>query len=210
MAVALPAVATALAGILIGTAIFLLLRKGGRAAPMEDATSGPSPAAAPGKPIESKHYAWAKDIKQREAEMRALGVDMSPQPVKVAEGAAPSSGAAAGVSRSAWNAAGTWEDRDISARALQTLRARLERFSAVMGDGTFSVTAVNSCTGSVNLACVEGGEGVVNARIFISPLSLTLQLCAWEGKAWLRVLSDARVGAGHACGRRDADFVRDL
>ena len=106
-----------------------------------------------GKPIESKHYAWAKDIKVREAEMKALGVDMSPKPILVSDAVSPVPipVPATGTSRSAWNAAGTWEDRDITARALHSLRTRLEGFSNNSTSGTFAVTAVTSCQGTVSL-----------------------------------------------------------
>lgn len=113
-------------------------------------TSGPG-----GRPIDSKHYAWAKDIKQREAELAALGVDSTPKPVRLAgeaSPAAPVAAASSASSRSVWNAAGTWEDRDISARALQGLRGKLERFSSTAGGATLAVTAVTSCTGTASLA----------------------------------------------------------
>ena len=152
----LPVVATTLAVISVTVALVVGIAWAAPASKKmeteEPDSAVPAASALTGKPFESKHYAWAKDIKQREAEMKALGVDMSPKPVKVTDTTSTSGvSQASGVSRSAWNAAGTWEDRDISSRALLALRTRLERFCGSTSGGGFAITSVTSCTGTVTL-----------------------------------------------------------
>ena len=159
MAFISPALAATLSAVVLGAIAVALYAGFSRAWSSErmdsEETAAPVTSGPGGRPIDSKHYAWAKDIKQREAELAALGVDTTPKPVRLAgeaSPAAPVAAAASASSRSAWNAAGTWEDRDISARALQGLRGKLERFSSTAGGATLAVTSVTSCTGTASLA----------------------------------------------------------
>lgn len=77
------------------------------------------------KPFDSSHYDWARESAARKAELDALGVSTAPVPVAIA--APPAAAAAGSASPSAWNAAGTtYEDRDVTSRALPALRAALE------------------------------------------------------------------------------------
>jgi hypothetical protein len=83
----------------------------------------------------------------------------TPQALSAAEAAAlPASTAGGG---SAWNAAGTWEDRDCSAAAKAGLASRLEGL-VVSGEGGGSdaaiatVTGVEAVTGEATLSIVRG------------------------------------------------------
>ena len=108
-----------------------------------------------GKPAESAHYAWAKDVASRRAEVAKLGVDHSPKPVSGAQEAPQSTVALAGASP--WNAAGTWEERDVSERAGVTLESTLLAFSRpVPGGLTLRVTRVHERAGSASVAFVRG------------------------------------------------------
>jgi hypothetical protein len=148
-------VATLLA---IGAGVWWLVRgtMAERAGVVDD-----EPAATGGSklPKQSHHYAWAKDIDSRRAELAALGVSHAPKPVDassplpVPAGAPPTKG-------SAWNAAGTWESRDISHKAGTLLEEVLRGFARpVGGDGsgmTLRISSVTSRDGSASLAFVRG------------------------------------------------------
>jgi hypothetical protein len=143
-------IVAALLSVAFVVGFFILQRSGSSSPNMSDEESEASPAteSKAGKPFDSKHYAWAKDIKQRADELAALGVDMTPKPIQVeSAGTVASKG-----SGSAWNAAGTWEDRDVSVRAIQLLRESLGCFVATVPGGlSLSFSAVTSCTGTATI-----------------------------------------------------------
>jgi hypothetical protein len=79
----------------------------------------------------------------------------SPRPVASLPAAAPAAAPSAG---SAWNAAGTWEERDISSKAREALRGALvsaEPLAAGAGRG-LKVTKVTKCDGSVTKIASRG------------------------------------------------------
>lgn len=80
-------------------------------------------------PMESatQHYAWNEDTKKRQAELDALGVSIKPVAVSSTSAAAPPSGATSPLG-SAWNTAGTWEERDVTRSATSALESRLAAF----------------------------------------------------------------------------------
>lgn len=84
---------------------------------MAGAGSGGTPKAAA-----SQHYAWAQGIASTRATLESLGVDTSPRP---ADGTAAAAAAAPAGGASAWNAAGTWEEKNVTARATPMLREAL-------------------------------------------------------------------------------------
>jgi hypothetical protein len=93
--------------------------------PGKEPTAGPD-----GQPKEVvHHYAWNHATSARQAELERHGGVLAP--VRVATGSGggggPSSAGAAGspVVGSAWNSAGTWEERDVSSSALGALSAAL-------------------------------------------------------------------------------------
>ena len=108
------------------------------------------------KPFESTHYAWAKDVRKREAELRSLGVDYSPKPIHIAAAPAVVSSTKAG-STSAWNSAGTWEDRDVTTKARQLMEGALGAVVVQLAaDSTLRVGNVTRNSGTATLAFVRG------------------------------------------------------
>jgi hypothetical protein len=87
------------------------------------------------------HYAWNSKTKERADELAAAGVDTSPKPVSDAVAAAgllssPQPVAVAPpTAASAWNAAGTYEEKDATPACTALLRERLLRASAPLPGG---------------------------------------------------------------------------
>lgn len=71
------------------------------------------------------------------------------QPLTAEEAAALTAAAATAPGASAWNAAGTWEDRDVSAAAKAALTARLVglQVATAGGGGGVTITALPSISG---------------------------------------------------------------
>jgi hypothetical protein len=111
------------------------------------------------------HYAWAAETAKRREELAALGVKQGPvalsggpaaaaaaTPSPVPVGPAPGAG-------SAWNAAGTWEDRDVSGKAAGALRSLAPGRSVQLSSAPalhLRVVSVPKCDGSVTLVFSRG------------------------------------------------------
>jgi hypothetical protein len=120
-----------------------------------------SPAGGAGqRPIESAHYAWAKDAERRRQEAEALGIRYAPQPVSVPAAASPvvvGGGSTPGGGASAWNAGGTWEDRDISAKATALLEKAIATIRMAASDGLhLNFTEVRRCEGTATVIYTRG------------------------------------------------------
>lgn len=95
-------------------------------------------------PSTSAYYAWSKDKEVRKKELEALGVDHSPKPV-----ASPTATAASTTAGSAWNSAGTFEQREVSSKATSLLREHCTAFTATTTVGDMrckSATATGECS----------------------------------------------------------------
>jgi hypothetical protein len=76
----------------------------------------------------ASHYAWNEDTAKRQKELDALGVSIKPIALSSAAAVAPP-----GVTSplgSAWNTAGTWEERDVTRSATAALESRLAAFAS--------------------------------------------------------------------------------
>ena len=102
-------------------------------------------------PSSSGHYAWNAATQSRKDELERLGVSTAPQ--RVGEGG----GGAGAVSphASAWNGAGTWEERVVTGAAHAALKARLLA-AAFPASPRLRVSAVSVLQGEVRLICVRG------------------------------------------------------
>ena len=85
--------------------------------------SGGAPPA-PGVLAAPKHYAWNAETAARQAELERHGGALSPTLVASGGGAEAAASPKPALG-SAWNTAGTWEERDVSGTALAALAARL-------------------------------------------------------------------------------------
>lgn len=81
-----------------------------------------------------------------------MGVSTAPQRVN---SDAPTAGSLS-PHASAWNAAGTWEERVVTATALAALKARLLSASFAPASPRLHVTSVNTLSGEVRLVSVRG------------------------------------------------------
>lgn len=104
------------------------------------------------------HYAWASETQKRRDELAALGVPTGP--TKLSEGdSLPASAPPLVAGGSAWNAAGTFEERDVSVRARALLsEIALARTIKLGGAGALHarVTAVDKCDGPVHVVFARG------------------------------------------------------
>lgn len=107
------------------------------------------------------HYGWASETQKRRAELAALGVPTGP--TKLSDGdALPASAPTLVTGGSAWNAAGTFEERDVSVRARAILsEIALARTIKLGGAGATAglharVTAVDKCDGQVHVIFARG------------------------------------------------------
>ena len=127
------------------------------------------------------HYGWNADTAARAAELEAAGaVPTAPKRLDSAESGdaaaavpSPSGGA------SAWNKAGTWESRDITAKAFAALRA------AVAARGPFSLAPANAASGPWELrltavTAVSGTATLVFSRGRAKPGYEATVALAWE------------------------------
>ena len=103
------------------------------------------------KPSASGHYSWNAATAARSEELARLGVSTAPQ--KVDEGGA--GGGATSPHASAWNAAGTWEERVVTAPAHAALKARLLA-ATFPASPRLKFTGVPLLSGEVRLVCVRG------------------------------------------------------
>lgn len=122
----------------------------------EDASITASGGAAGSKPTASTYYAWNSATSQRAADLKSLGVDTSPKPVAAAAAVPAASPSATGSS--AWNSAGTWEERNVTGRAHTALKAAFEGFSTPFEGEGMALTCGEGATvtGQVHLVCVRG------------------------------------------------------
>ena len=95
------------------------------------------------------HYAWNESTKARSAELAAAGVDTSPKPVSAQSPLAESNAVPKGGS--AWNSAGTYEEKDATTRSISLLRERLLKASCLLCNGAFSfrIVRVGKADGNV-------------------------------------------------------------
>lgn len=115
--------------------------------------SGGAGDAAGSKLSKSDHYAWAADIKKREEELKKLGVAAGPQAISPA--AAPLA-VASPVVGSAWNAAGTFEEREVSAKARQLLNDLSNGRTIEKPDGRRIVLQKAAASGTATLIFSRG------------------------------------------------------
>ena len=100
-----------------------------------------APTSAPPKGL---HYAWNSDTAKRAAELASLGVDTTPKAVTTSTAAVAGIASPLPQQASAWNAAGTWEERDVTARAQALLRERLQVPLSVSGQRSVVSVAYTS------------------------------------------------------------------
>ena len=106
------------------------------------------------KPSASGHYSWNAATAARREELARLGVSTAPQ--KVDEGGGHGgAGGATSPHASAWNSAGTWEERVVTAPAHAALKARLLA-AAFPASPRLKFTGVPMLNGEVRLVCVRG------------------------------------------------------
>jgi len=103
-------------------------------------------------PSSSGHYAWNAATQSRKDELERLGVSTAPQ--RVGEGGG-GGGAAASPHASAWNGAGTWEERVVTGAAHAALKARLLA-ATFPASPRLRVSAVSVLQGEVRLISVRG------------------------------------------------------
>ena len=119
-------------------------------------------------PSSSDHYAWNATTASREAELKSLGVSISPRRIDtggdgagsaVAGVGAPFSSSSSCISptASSWNAAGTWEERNVSVAAHATFKDRLISLVAIPQRGLrLHILSVEKVEGDVKLIHVRG------------------------------------------------------
>jgi len=100
----------------------------------------------------SQHYAWNERTKERQKELDLMGVDNRPQPVRAGD---ISSNGAKSPLGSAWNSAGTWEERDVSKNACDLFKTMLESFTHNAGGKEVSFSEARA-VGNVNLIASRG------------------------------------------------------
>lgn len=102
-----------------------------------------------------QHYAWNASTSTRAAELARLGV--STAPLKVSAASAEPAPGPTSPHASAWNSAGTWEEKKVTASAVAALRARLlaARFPPRSGVA-LRLKAVPKLQGEVTVVSVRG------------------------------------------------------
>jgi hypothetical protein len=148
----------------------------------------------PPPPSASAHYAWNAATAQRNAELAALNVSTAPRLVSsTADVASPTSPGA-----SAWNSAGTWEERDVTSAATVALRAALVALRPPAQRGLeLRVTAAECPTAEVRVIATRGVRRVG----FELALKLSWELVGADG---------ARAAAGTATVDEAADTDADV
>ena len=86
------------------------------------------------------HYAWNESTKARSAELAAAGVDTSPKPISAHSPIAETNSVPKGGS--AWNSAGTYEEKDATTRSLSLLREHLLKASCLLCNGAYAFRIV--------------------------------------------------------------------
>lgn len=61
-----------------------------------------------------------------------------------------------GTGASAWNAAGTWEEKDFFGWAKDSIKEHLVGLGPTLAAGTGEITGIEKCTGEANVVCVRG------------------------------------------------------
>ena len=115
------------------------------------------------RPIDSAHYQWAKDMERRRQETAALGITYAPRPVATPAHSPPppppvaAAAAAPPPGGSAWNVGGTWEDREISAKATPLLEKAVATIRMAASDGLIlNFVSVARCEGVATLIYSRG------------------------------------------------------
>lgn len=112
----------------------------------------------PKKPISSDYYAWSSKMKETGKTLAQLGVDSTPKRIESYE--SDTSSIAHSTSGSAWNHAGTWEDRDMTSWATPRLRDMLHEWCpdvSIKGQRCkLRVKSVKKCEGAASLAFIRG------------------------------------------------------
>ena len=112
-------------------------------------------------PTSSEHYSWNASTAQRAAELTAAGVSVAPRRLdggstSTSSEAASSPSVAKSPVASSWNAAGTWEERNVSSAALAALRARLVALRVPPQRGLALHVISAEVSGDVKLIHVRG------------------------------------------------------
>jgi len=86
------------------------------------------------------HYAWNQSTNARSAELAAAGVDTSPKPISAHSPIAETNSVPKGGS--AWNSAGTYEEKDATTRSISLLREHLLKASCLLCNGAYAFRIV--------------------------------------------------------------------
>lgn len=107
-------------------------------------------------PKASGHYAWNASTAQRQADLAALNVSTAPRLVSAGDASSPVPVASPSAGASAWNSAGTWEEKTVTASATAALKDRLLAMRPPR-QGGFDVQLTRvATTGEVRLISTRG------------------------------------------------------
>jgi hypothetical protein len=107
-------------------------------------------------PKASSHYAWNASTAQRQADLAALNVSTAPRLVSAGGAASPVPVSSPSAGASAWNSAGTWEEKTVTASATAALKDKLLALRPPR-QGAFDVSLVRvATTGDVRLISTRG------------------------------------------------------
>ena len=106
------------------------------------------------------HYAWSSETAKRREEIAKLGGQQGPSRIDTAPSGVPPTSPVE-RSGSAWNSAGTWEDRDVSSKASSTFRDLAVGRALPLSGGDaqrahLRLVSVPTFDGSVNVVFVRG------------------------------------------------------
>ncbi|KAK8828901.1 hypothetical protein WA538_000904 [Blastocystis sp. DL] len=106
------------------------------------------------KPIDSDYYKWSKQISASKKELERLGVDITPTKI---EGSSPVEPIhPQGVTMSAWNKAGTWEEHDMSKWAKERIPQIFKAAKFDQNGYTITFTDVEKCDGQATYVFTKG------------------------------------------------------
>jgi Activator of Hsp90 ATPase, N-terminal len=95
-----------------------------------------------------RHYAWASNIQSTRETLSKLGVDHTPKPVSNLVESSPTPNVG-----SSWNAAGTFEDKNVSSKSNAILKELLGSCKVALSlpNLEFQVTSVDKCSGEATI-----------------------------------------------------------
>ncbi|CBK20884.2 uncharacterized protein [Blastocystis hominis] len=107
------------------------------------------------KPFDSEYYKWSKQINESKKELERLGVDISPTRIQ-GEVAEQMPSPSTGVTSSAWNKAGTWEEMDLSKWAMKRIPEILKAAEFEQKGYSIRIADVEKCDGQATYVFVKG------------------------------------------------------